>query len=831
MQLKTPLKAIHKNMMLTGSGEIWAYYRVTPIPGSKEDEEKMAKHKSNWRSTINELRKYKDFHLESYPREMELEDRFAELEKDFDSRTSKMGKYYNRETSRLLNKEMGVVTEEAYVMGVCLKRQLLTNAGDLKGMAQHVVSSTTDAIANLIGLEVEVSDDYFEKFYELEEELTKTLSVIGAIAINEDELVYINRYNFLRNIDHAVREEKEKRGLTNITDSIIDPTESGFLKLTTTEGESFMSFVVVDNFPLNMLNANLFMRAQNFNFPVELHVKGQFASLDTVKRKAKLTKTRFKSVQKEQRQVGEKSKDKIKKGYYALERLENNLEDDVPFVNWMASFVVYGKTKKQCKERANAIIRVMKRQRIQCVRPLADQLQLFYKFLHGKPLEFEKSWVQKTTAEGLAEVAYGINTRLGNNVGFYIERVDNLKKASTHESAVRASRKLVFYHPFIANKGITGAMTDSPHVAITGETGKGKSFLTKLLFIYITFLSCKVLYIDPKSEIENWFKQVTDDPYYRENYPLFVKHLESFHYVTLDEKDNKNWGVLDPIVFLKGADAKDTAQSMVEQVYDLNKSDEVKRVFLEEIDHVMELKKQGKRVGLLTVIKNMQTHKDKQVASAGRLLHQLTKNSVLQLAFSEGENDGLDLNNKINILQIAGLDLPKENDNPKYYSDAERKSLVLMIALGKFCAEFGARNPAEETVEIFDEAWIITSARGGKKITKSMRRIGRSFNNALFYITQSVSDVTSEDDRGNFGVVFAFDEPSERSEILKHMSMEDSQENKEKLSNMIKGECLMRDIYGRTGKIVVHCPFEEMRAAFKTVERNNSAEAEEKYAS
>ncbi|MEV2911720.1 hypothetical protein ABNF65_24685 [Paenibacillus larvae] len=41
---------------------------------------------------------------------------------------------------------------------------------------------------------------------------------------------------------------------------------------------------------------------------------------------------------------------------------------------------------------------------------------------------------------------------------------------------------------------------------------------------------------------------------------------------------------------------------------------------------------------------------------------------------------------------------------------------------------------------------------------------------------------------------------------------------------------MMRDIYGRTGKIVVHCPFEEMREAFKTVERNHSAAAEEAFA-
>ncbi|MDN4637437.1 hypothetical protein QCD73_13020 [Bacillus sp. PsM16] len=40
----------------------------------------------------------------------------------------------------------------------------------------------------------------------------------------------------------------------------------------------------------------------------------------------------------------------------------------------------------------------------------------------------------------------------------------------------------------------------------------------------------------------------------------------------------------------------------------------------------------------------------------------------------------------------------------------------------------------------------------------------RSYINAKFSISQSTKDALHDDDKGNFGVVFTFDEPSERED-------------------------------------------------------------------
>lgn len=831
MLLKTPYKSVNKNLMLTKTGELWAYYRVAPENINSGDSTKREKNKVKFRNFMEQLEKYKDFHLEMYPRQMELEKRNEELEKDFHPKTKNIGKYYNDETVRILKKELGLITKNSFILGVKLKDNLLTNADDAKTVLRNSLTAVTDSLVNALGLSREITEEFYDRFIDLEKELYQLVVSIAGTRLTEAELVYVNRYNFIRDVAHDIDEEAEKQGVVNVTDSIIDPSTPGYLQLQTAEGTRWISFVVVDKLGLDMNYSHLFERAQNLPFSVELHIKGQFQNKDAVIRKTAMVKTRMKQMHKEQRKVGEDAEDSVLNSRYVLNRLQNQLNGgNQKFIHWVASFVVTGKSKEECQRRVKQTERILKNKKITVVRPLADQLQLFYKFLHGQPLMFEKNWIQKTTCVGFAENLFAVSQQLGNNVGFYIGRINKFKNNTSLKESIASSRDIVLFHPFIANKGIDGAVTDSPHISITGETGKGKSFLVKLLLVYLSMLNINTLYIDPKSEIEVWFKKVTKNVEIRKKYPMFVQLLESFEYAKLDANNPENHGVLDPIMMLEGADAKDTAQSIVEQIYNMDSKDDVKKVFLESLTEIIERRSKGEKVGFMHVIDMLRYHTEKNIKDAGELLYQQIQNSVLQLNFSYGDIDGLNLNGKVNILGIEGLDLPDSKTDSRDYTDAEKKSLAIMIPLAKFCEKFGSKDKNQETVEIFDEGWMLTSARAGKKLVKSMRRVGRSYNNALVLVTQSVGDVNTEDDNGNFGVNFAFDEPSETDDILSFLNMENSEANIGLISNMIKGECLFKDIYGRTGKLAVDCLFEEWKEAFKTVKTNNSAKAEKLFA-
>ena len=827
MKLKTPLKTVHHNLMLTKSGDVWAYYQITPevIPSSNLS--KIEESKKRMEMLFETLEKYKDFHLEMYPRQLELEKRFSLMEQDFHSDTKEIGQYYNRETIHLLEQELGSITEYCFVLGVRIKGDLLEGSDDMKDVVKNTFMSVTDTIVNWLGLDREMSIEFFERFKEAEKNIFSNVLSVSGKRLTEDHLIYINRYNFLRDIHHEIENEKVKRGISSITDSIIDPTEPGYLRLQTTEGETYMSYVVVNNFPDNMEYTHLFQQAQNMPFSVEVHIKGKYQDKDSVNRKIQFTKQRLKETDKDRASAGEDYDEQEESYKDMLNYLQRTMKDNPVFMNWVATFVVYGKNKRECKANANIVTQAMRDLEIDCVRPIADQLQLFYKFLHGESLQFEKNWVQRTTNVAFAENLFGVTNKLGSEIGYYFGRVVKGNDEISFEDSISSSRDIVLFHPFIANEGIAGAATDSPHISITGQTGKGKSFLVKLILIYLSFLDTKTLMTDPKNEIKYWFEKTLENPDIRVKYPMFADLIRKFHYVTLDPSDKKNWGVLDPICFLQGVEAHDTAQAIIEQIYDMHGKDDVKTELLKGLTNIIEQRARGQKVGLMHVVYHLQNSESESIRNAGDLLYQMSQNNVLSLIFSNGDVEGVHLDHKVNILQIEGLDLPKEDEDPRYYSDSERKSLCLMIPLAKFCEKFGSRDKRENTAVMFDEAWMLTNARGGKKLVKSMRRVGRSYKNQLYLITQSVGDVQSDDDKGNFGARFAFDEDSERDDILDYMGLQKVDSNRELVKNMRKGQCLFKDFYGRTGKLAIDCLFDEWKEAFKTVEKSHSARAEE----
>ncbi|MGV7002510.1 ATP-binding protein [Priestia megaterium] len=834
VRLKTPVKTLHSNLMLTKSGDIYGYYGIDAEMIAASNHGKLNQSKNNFQNFLADIMPYKDFHLEMIPRQMDLQSRFSLMEKDFSKKTHHIGHYYNQETIRMLEDELGAVTEYEFVLIIRLKGNLVEGNAEMKEIVSNAFSSVTDTLVSLLGLEREVSGEFFDRFAEHEQELfDKVCALPGARRLKEDQVYYLNRYYFMRDLQHTLDEVKRNRGIGNITNTIIDPSSyMGFLKLQTPEGEIFMAHVVVNDMPRDMTETHLFQKAQQFPFPVELHIKAQFQDKDKTLRRVAMAKQRFKVTDEEMEQAGADADgdDSVEINRRLLNRLQNGLRNEgVCYLKWMASFIITGATKDECRSRANAVIRSLKSAEIHCVKPMADQLQLFYKFLPGQPLGIERNWVQETGHNGFAENLFAVGNQLGSKIGFYIGRVDRTQDKTNLETAIASSRDIVLFHPFIANEGITGANSDSPHIAITGQTGKGKSFLVKLLLMYLTFLDTKVLMTDPKNEMEEWFKKAIADPEVRNLYPGFVELIESFNYITLDPSNKENWGVLDPIVFLKGYEANQTAQAVIEQIYNLDGKDDVKTEILKALSHVIEERARGEKVGFMHVIQRLQASSENNIKSCGELLSQMIQNSVLQLIFSYGNTKAVELNGKVNILQLEGLDLPKEDDDPNFYEDGERKSLCLMIPLAKFCEKFGRQSRHEPTSIIFDESWMLTKARGGKKLVKSMRRIGRSYKNQLYLVAQSVDDVQSEDDKGNFGAVFAFDEDSEREDILKYMGLEVSEDNIDLLSNMTKGQCLFRDFYGRTGKLAIDCLFDEWKEAFKTVEKSHSAKAEEEF--
>ncbi|MGV6971599.1 VirB4-like ATPase ConE [Bacillus halotolerans] len=830
MRLKTPMKAIHKNLLLTRTGDVWAYYRIKSNSIPMQNREKVESYKKKWQHLFEEITSYEDFHLMMYPSEYELEKRFKDLETDIAVDAMDVARYYNEETVRLLEQRLGRLTKYDFILGVKLKSSLVNISVELKDNILSLFNTATDTVVKMLGWEQNVSTSFFEKYEEVEETLANIMASVRGERLAETEMTYINRYHFVRGLKHQTNEESEIKDVRSITNTIIDPTDPSVLHLHSDQDEGYTAFVVIDEFLHNMSESDLFYEAQSLPFPVEVQMKIQTESKSITRPALNLKKQQLKEEQKEQQSTGDRSDVSTVTSATMVRHLQDEIKkEEVHLMNWLSVIVVHGKTKKECVGKATIVKRHLKGAGITCRLPVADQLNLFYKMLPGEKLDItDKNWIQKTTQDGVAESLFAVNSDIGSKIGFFLGWVDRFQEHTDLESAIMSSRDFVLFHPFLANQQLKGSKTRSPHCLITGDTGNGKSYLAKLIFNYISMLNIKSLYIDPKKEMRKWIQRVLNDGYIRENFPLYIAHLEKYNYITLDHENTHNWGALDPISFLPPMKAKELVQVIFEQVYDFRGKDDVNTAFLRATSEVIDAKQKGEQVGSLDIIRKMQGHPEEAVQKAGDYLNEVVSDSILKLCIHDGSNPALSLEKRITILEVENMDLPDHAERLENYTISQLKSSAVMFALGKFCELFGM-NQEEQTVEFIDEAWIFTTSQQGKKVERQMRRIGRSYNNAEYFISQSTKDALKEEDSGNFGVAFAFDEPNEREEVLKWMNMEVTKENKKMMESMFQGQCLFKDYYGRTSKISIECLFEEWQGALKTVEKKAVAYAEEKY--
>lgn len=834
LKLENPVESIVKNYVLNIDNDLWAYYIVPVNYILRQNHEKQESHKRSFEQFVDGLQRFGQFSLDLLPNDMKLAERFSKLEQEFDPNNVNLGKYYAKSTVAMLEREFEVVTEERFLIGV-----KLNDARSSDTIMKNVLETKDRLLARLVSLfnyRFEVDETLLKKYMFAEEQLFQKVGILRGRRATEQEISSSYHYNFTRGMKNSLTNTVLDKNKNSMTDSKIDPSKNaGMLEITSIEGTSYAAFLPISKFGKNMRFNHCVELSQELPFPVEFHLLAKFEplrGLGGVKSKTDRAQRNLSNTAVEMAQSGESEGKLGKFNRAVLKDLSNKVEERKPILKWLGMFAVVGSTREECRKRCNNLIELLKSAKVELVRGTADQVLLFHKSLQGEPLRQEKNWIHWTTSEGISEMMFGVTNKLGDNVGWSIGRLTNLSNTAglTVDQIARASRKLVLFNPFLGNEESSGKLENSPHIAITGSTGGGKSFLAKMIFMYFTMMIGKGLYIDPKSELKKWFGRVIENPYYQKKYPLFVNHLKSFKYVTLDPDDPKNWGVLDPICFLEGSHAKDTAESIFEQIYNFNDKDIVKTVLLQSIKDKIEKRSLGEKVGLMHVVADLRESKNDIVKAAGDLIFEMIDGSVLRLTFSDGLSDGLDLKDKITVLEIAGLSLPKETSDPLNYSPTQRKSIALMFPLGKFCEYFGLRNYEEHTFEFFDEAWIFTKAKGGADIISSMKKVGRSQNNILCLITQSIKDVNTEEESGNFGRIFAFDKVDEREEILKHLGIEVNEKNLKWFETMPSKHCLYKDLYQRTGKMVVHCPFEEMREAFKTVDETSSGSSEEMYA-
>lgn len=833
VKFRFPVSYYEDNLILTPTKDVWAYYLVKSTDMNLQDTEKVEEMKGDFAHTIDELgKKYKGLDFFLYPLDLGMKEQFEELSPDFNLETPDISAYYVEKIMENVFQMYGKLTRPRFVLGVKLREfnQVTSRIESVTSGANEV----KETIFDLLGAGKKDKEEELQRFRSKEEELYQEISSLQAERMTTEELSYTLRCNFLRNTEHNKTNEERIQSLNEITEAILTPNErKGVMGVETEYGKHYLSFMPISKLPDYTLHSRLFYRTQSFPFGSEFHVKtrslpssGMLGVRTTVTNKKK----NFKVDVRETMTLGDKTSVNLAKNLKKSEMIEEDLEEELTIFEWLGCFVVYGKTAKECLQRSRALRKYYRKLDIRVEAPLSDQIELFHTLLPGES-KGTNYWKQTTNSYGLSEFLFGITNELGNRTGFPIGVQTEGTKAINKEQAVKVSRKLVRLNLMANNQNIAGSATASPHIHVTGQTGSGKTFLMLLIFYISNLFNIQSLYFDPKVKLKEMRDTLLNDETFIRKYPFFAKMWHNFRFITLSIKDKENYGVLDPIVFLPPSEAKEVAEGLLYQLYDIDKNDLVRLEVIKCLNQIIEDRQNGKKVGLRHLITRLLDHEAIELRQYAKIMEQEIENSLLELAFSDGTGVGIQFDNRSVVLSVEGLRLPKPEKDPKNYEKHERKSLAIMLCIGKYIELFGQRDESAYTYEFFDEAWTLTKSAIGKEIINRIKKVGRSQCNACVFGTQSVADIHTEDTKGQVGMLFAFDEDSEREDILREVGLEVSPKNIELLKHLKQGQCIMRDTYQRTGKVTVHSWFKEWTMANKTVDRTASGNIEEKYAS
>lgn len=830
-KLEYPIDRIHQNLALRKDKVVVAYYRIPNTPITITDSDKKDSHKTKVAQVIKKLAKYKNFDISLIPKDYLLGEKMSDFEADLADDVKELGLETLDFTVDTLTHEMEIPYQFDWLIGVDLgKGQYNAN---IKEFIYNQFESIASNFASLAGYEVEVDEDWYKEHSEEELLVYSLLSTLKAKRLTDVDLFYYQRMQFLRYVPHTKSEVIANRNMLNVTDTLIKSLEGGFLKLESAYGSSFVSVLPVGRFSTIFNGFHLGELVQRMSFPVELRFKAEFIDKTKLGGTMGRSNTRYDQIMKEAYNTNTVQQDDILMGAYSLKDLMKKVGNKEEIIEYGCYLVVAGSSLNQLKQRRYAILSYFDDMKVNVYEASHDTPYLFQALLYGQDLQkTTRKWNHLVTARGFSELMLFTNTQSGNRIGWYIGRVDNRLTAwDSIDEAIMGSKNLVLFNATVANKeDVAGKVTKNPHVIITGATGQGKSYLAQMIFLHTAQQNVRVLYVDPKRELRQHYLKVVSDPEYARKFPLRKKQIEETNFVTLDSSVKENHGVLDPIVILDKEGASSTAKNML--LYLLKNATEIKldqtTALTEAISQVIAKREAGEVVGFNQVIEVLIDSESDEVQSVGRYFKAIIQNSILELAFSDGDVAGLSYEERVTVLEVADLSLPK--DGSDHISYHESNSIALMFALGAFCKHFGERSD-DETVEIFDEAWVLMQSSEGKAVIKSMRRVGRSKYNVLMLVSQSVHDAENDDDTTGFGTIFSFYEKSEREDILSHVGLEVTPKNLEWIDNMISGQCLYYDVYGNLNMISIHNIHPDIDPLLKPMKKTVSSHLENKYAS
>ena len=821
MNKRNGIVAFHGNLMLRSNLDVYAMYEIPETIVNTVDITLKNEFKELVSDTLSDLEIFGGFEVSTIPFSTEATHNYKFLEQDLAEDTKPVGLYLMKRQAEELKKQIGETSQDRFFLTIPLRNNHVSL--DFKDGLKTAITDFSNRVMATIGSDVTFDEDWYERFEELNHEIYQTLLPLNGYMPKQDQTIFVNNNHYLRgmSVDRELEIIQIENNIDNFGSAGVSFENYGILTLSDGAQTTYLAILPIAIPPSNLSYNHFIERRRLLGFDTEVQTKAIFAKkngFNSMQQRANRAKQKHKKTNEDIAMRNGIVRDEIGQAEALSEDLVKKSNRGETIISYLQSMFVYDDDYDRLQEKIKIVMRNFKKANIELARAKDDQIYLFYKHRLTEPLfENERRYLQTTTMAGFAESLFFTGQKVGSDVGLYMGRVDSRydRWSGGYKEALQNSRNLVYYNLLQANKlDVEGKISFDGLVKVTGQMGMGKSFFVKQMFVMNSILKTKLLYFDPKAEVRKQFMKVLHEYESQGIYPEICDYIKQINFVTVDARNSENHGVLDPLVFLTGQEAKNLIISMIGEFYDLKQNEQFEKELLQMIEKYLVLRENGEKVGTKNIMEALTKSETDRVRITAELLLEKMSNSTLSLCFSDGQNKAISMSKRISIIEVTGLELPTSETS---ITENQRQSLVALYALGQFCYKFGSESK-KESITFIDEAWFFNITDVGREIIMKIRRTGRSFNNFLVFVSQSHKDSNSELDDTGFGTLFSFNSPTETDLILDTHGIVKSEETRKWVSSMSMGQCLFTDPFGRTERITIDGIVSEINPLCDTIE-------------
>ncbi|MCJ1990846.1 ATP-binding protein [Lactococcus carnosus] len=821
MNKRNGIVAFHGNLMLRSNLDVYAMYEIPETIVNTVDITLKNEFKELVSDTLSDLEIFGGFEVSTIPFSTEATHNYTFLEQDLAEDTKPFGLYLMKRQAEELKKQIGETSQDRFFLTIPLRNNHVSL--DFKDGLKTAITDFSNRVMATIGSDVTFDEDWYERFEELNHEIYQTLLPLNGYMLTKDQTIFVNTVQYSRgmSVDKELEVIQVENNIDNFGSAGVSFENYGILTLSDGAQTTYLAILPIAIPPSNLSYNHFIERRRLLGFDTEVQTKAIFAKkngFNSMQQRANRAKQKHKKTNEDIAMRNGIVRDEIGQAEALSEDLVKKSNRGETIISYLQSMFVYDDDYDRLQEKIKIVMRNFKKANIELARAKDDQIYLFYKHRLTEPLfENERRYLQTTTMAGFAESLFFTGQKVGSDVGLYMGRVDSRydRWSGGYKEALQNSRNLVYYNLLQANKlDVEGKISFDGLVKVTGQMGMGKSFFVKQMFVMNSILKTKLLYFDPKAEVRKQFMKVLHEYESQGIYPEICDYIKQINFVTIDARNSENHGVLDPLVFLTGQEAKNLIISMIGEFYDLKQNEQFEKELLQMIEKYLVLRENGEKVGTKNIMEALTKSETDRVRITAELLLEKISNSTLSLCFSNGQNKAISMSKRISIIEVTGLELPTSETS---ITENQRQSLVALYALGQFCYKFGSESK-KESITFIDEAWFFNITDVGREIIMKIRRTGRSFNNFLVFVSQSHKDSNSELDDTGFGTLFSFNSPTETDLILDTHGIVKSEETRKWVSSMSMGQCLFTDPFGRTERITIDGIVSEINPLCDTIE-------------